>query len=154
LKDNDENIRIQIQDPNPDPLVRGMDLRSVGDPGCLSRILIFTHPGSRIQKQQQKTGVKKKLAVILFLCSHKFDNIVHYFSFDVLKRKIWVNFQIIIELFTQTIVTKIQKYGFVIRDPRSGIRKKPIPDPGARGQKGTRSRIWIRNTGFADPDPH
>ncbi len=28
----------------------------------------------------------------------------------------------------------------------SGIQKKPIPDPGARGQKGTGSRIWIRNT--------
>ncbi len=27
----------------------------------------------------------------------------------------------------------------------SGIRKKPIPDPGSRGQKGTGSRI--RNTG-------
>jgi hypothetical protein len=33
-----------------------------------------------------------------------------------------------------------------IRDPRSGIRKKPIPDPGSRGQKGTGSRIRIRNT--------
>jgi hypothetical protein len=32
---------------------------SVEDPGCLSRILIFTHPGSRIQKQQQKRGVQK-----------------------------------------------------------------------------------------------
>jgi hypothetical protein len=32
---------------------------SVADPGCLSPILIFTHPGSRIQKQQQKRGVKK-----------------------------------------------------------------------------------------------
>ncbi len=37
----------------------------------------------------------------------------------------------------------------------SGIRKKPIPDPGSRGQKGTGSRIWIRNTaiqqqGFSD----
>ncbi len=31
-----------------------------------------------------------------------------------------------------------------IRDPRSG--KKPIPDPGSRGQKGTGSRIRIRNT--------
>ncbi len=29
---------------------------------------------------------------------------------------------------------------------RSGIRKKPIPDPGSRGQKGTGSRIRIRNT--------
>jgi hypothetical protein len=28
----------------------------------------------------------------------------------------------------------------------SGIRKKPIPDPGSRGQKGTGSRI-------PDPDP-
>jgi hypothetical protein len=26
-----------------------------------SRILIFTHPGSQIQKQQQKRGVKKNL---------------------------------------------------------------------------------------------
>jgi hypothetical protein len=34
---------------------------SVADPGCLSRILIFTHPGSRIQKQQHKRGVKKNL---------------------------------------------------------------------------------------------
>ncbi len=38
-----------------------------------------------------------------------------------------------------------QIHGFGIRDPRSGIRKKPIPDPGSRGQKGTGSRI--RNTG-------
>jgi hypothetical protein len=28
----------------------------------------------------------------------------------------------------------------------SGIRKKPIPDPGSRDQKSTRSRIRIRNT--------
>jgi hypothetical protein len=36
---------------------------SVADPGVYpgSRILIFTHPGSRIQKQQQKRGVKKNL---------------------------------------------------------------------------------------------
>jgi hypothetical protein len=30
----------------------------------------------------------------------------------------------------------------------SGIRKKPIPDPGSRGQKGTGSRI--RNTVFKE----
>ncbi len=28
----------------------------------------------------------------------------------------------------------------------SGIRENPIPDPGSRGQKGTGSRIRIRNT--------
>ncbi len=30
--------------------------------------------------------------------------------------------------------------------PESGIRKKPIPDPGSRGQKSTGSGIPIRNT--------
>jgi hypothetical protein len=39
-------------------------------------------------------------------------------------------------------------FGSGIRDQRSGIRKEPIPDPGSRGQKGTRSRIRIRNTVF------
>ncbi len=29
------------------------------------------------------------------------------------------------------------------------IRKKPILDPGSRGQKGTGSRIRIRNTGIS-----
>ncbi len=36
--------------------------------------------------------------------------------------------------------------GSGIRNPRSGIRKKPILDPGSRGQKSTGSRI--RNTAF------
>jgi hypothetical protein len=36
--------------------------------------------------------------------------------------------------------------GSGIRDPGFGIRNKPIPDPGSRGQKGTGSRIRIRNT--------
>ncbi len=49
-------------------------LGSVADPGYLSRILIFTHPGSRIsdpgsriQKQQQKRGVVKNLLSYLFM---------------------------------------------------------------------------------------
>jgi hypothetical protein len=71
----------------------------------------------------------------------------------VLKKKIWASFQRIIELFTQKIVTKLSKVwvwdlGSEIRDPRSGIRdpesgKKPIPDPGSRGQKGTGSATLI-----------
>jgi hypothetical protein len=76
----------------------------------------------------------------------------------MVKKKIWANFQRIIELFTHKIVTKFSKipYGFGMRDPRSGIRKnlfripdpgvKKAPDPGSRGQKGTGSRIRIRNT--------
>jgi hypothetical protein len=81
------------------------------------------------------------------LSYHKFHKkIVNYFSFEVLKKKIWANFQRIIELFTKEIVKKLLKIWSW--DPGSGIRKKPIPEPGSRGQKApnTGSRIRIRNT--------
>ena len=48
------------------------------------------------------------------------NKILNYLSSEVIK-KILVNFRRIIELFV---------YG-------PGIRNKPIPDPGSRGQKGT-----------------
>ncbi len=97
-----------------------------------SRILIFTHPGSRIP--DPKTATKERGEKNLL-----FHKIANYFSFEVLKKKIWANIQRIIELFTQKIVTKLSKIW--IWDPGSGIRKKPIPDPGSRGQKGTVSQI-------------
>jgi hypothetical protein len=81
---------------------------------------------------------EKKFFVIPFFEVINFTKL-NYFIFEMLKKKIWANLQIIIELFTQKIVS--QKYGFGIR-----IMKKPIPDPGSRGQKGTGSRIRIRNT--------
>jgi len=88
-----------------------------------------------------------------FLCSHKFHKIVNYFSFEVLKKKIWANFQRIIELFTENIVKKLLKIwswdpGSGIRDPGSGKNLFRIPDPGSRGQKAPNpgSRIRIRNT--------
>ena len=84
---------------------------SVADPGCLTRILIFTHPGSRIP--DPKTGTKergeKKIFCHTFLCSHKFHKIVNYYSFEVLKKNIWANFQRNIELFTKKIVKKLVK---------------------------------------------
>jgi hypothetical protein len=118
---------------------------SVADPGCLSRILIFTHPGSRIpdlgsriQKQQQKREVKK-ISCHTFLCSHKFHKIVNYFSFEVLKKKIWANFQRTIELFTKKNVKKLLKIWSwdpgsgknLFRIPNPGVKKHPIPDPGS-----------------------
>jgi hypothetical protein len=111
---------------------------SVADPGCLSRILIFVHPGSRIQKQQQKRGVKK-ICCPTFFCSHKFHKIENYINFELVKTKIWANLQRITELSTQKIVIKLSKIW--VWDPRSGIREKLIQDPGSRGQKGTGSRI-------------
>jgi hypothetical protein len=116
---------------------------SVADPGCLSRIpdpdfFLSRIPdlGSRIQKQQQKRGVKKFFSNS-FLCNHKFHKIENYFTFEVLKKKIWANFQRIIELFTQKVVTKLSKIWVL----GSGIRKKPILDPGSRIQGSKRHRI-------------
>jgi hypothetical protein len=64
----------------------------------------------------------------------------------MVKKKIWAHFQRFIELLTQKIVTKLSKIW--VLHPGSEIRnpKKPIPDPGFRGQKGTGSRIRISNT--------
>jgi len=95
--------------------------------------------------------VNKKLDVKPFYVATKYNKIVNYFIFEVLQKKIFANFHKIIELFTKKICQKALQnmvLGSGIRDPRSGIRKKPIPDPGSRGQKGTGSRIRIRNTGL------
>ncbi len=46
----------------------------------------------------------------------------------MLKKKIWANFQTIIELFTQNIVTKLSKIW--VWDPGSG--KNLFPDPGVK----------------------
>jgi hypothetical protein len=75
--------------------------------------------------------MKKKLSY--FFCSHKFQKIEYYFIFGMLKKKIWANFQRIIEVFTQKTFTKLSKIW--VWDPRSGIRKKPgakkAPDLGS-----------------------
>jgi hypothetical protein len=59
----------------------------------------------------------------------------------MLKKKIWANFQRIIELFTQKVSLSSQKYGFGIRDP-----EKTYPDPGSRIQGSKKHRI-------PDPNP-
>ena len=99
-----------------------------------SRILIFTHPGSLIldlgSKNSNKREGWKKICCHNFLCSHKFHKIANYFSFEVLKKKIWANFQRILELFTQKIDTKLSKIW--IWDPGSGKNLFWIPDPGVK----------------------
>jgi hypothetical protein len=47
---------------------------------------------------------------------------------------------------------KLSNIRFGIPDPRPRIREpeKPTPDPESRGQKGTGSRIWIRNTAICE----
>ncbi len=60
----------------------------------------------------------------------------NYFTFEMLKKKIWADFQRIVELFPQKIVTKLSKIW--VWDPGSEIWD---PEKTYSG-----SRIWIRNT--------
>jgi hypothetical protein len=63
----------------------------------------------------------------------------------MLKKKMWPNFPRIIEVFTQTIVTKPSKIW--VWDPGSGKNLFRIPDPGVEKAPDPVSRIRIRNTG-------
>ncbi len=72
---------------------------------------------------------------------------------DILNRNLNGLFQKFLLVVTKLCaVTKLGDLTVWVLDPRSGIRKKPIPDPGSRGQKGTGSRIRIRNTDCFDAD--
>ncbi len=81
-----------------------------------------------------------------FFCSHKFHKIEYYFIFEILKKKIWANFQRIFEVFAQKIFTMLSNIW--VWDPESEIRDPEKTYSGSRiqGQKGTGSRIRIRNT--------
>ncbi len=81
-------------------------MNSVADPGCLSRILIFTHPRSQISDPGSKNSNKregwKEICCHTYFYSHKFNKIVNYLIFEMLNKKIWAkNFQRITELLTQ-----------------------------------------------------
>ncbi len=115
-------------------------IKSVADPGCLSRIpdpdfLLIPDLGSRIQKQQQKRGVKKICCI--FFCKKKFHKIENY-RILFLKCRIKKfgpvsSFQRIVKLFTQKFFTKLSKiwvWDPRIRDPGSRKNLFRIPDLG------------------------
>ncbi len=136
---------------------------SVADPVCLSRSLIFIHPGSRIsdprsliQKQHQKRRGKIFFCPTIFSI-HKYHKIVNYFFEQVkqfLKAK---TLKIIVYFLPKLLSLSCQKYGFGIRDPGSGktyywsrVRRHRIPDPSsesayctlAAGLSGTTNNTW------------
>ncbi len=80
---------------------------------------------SRISDTGSKNSNKregwKKICCHTLLCSHKIHKIENYFSCEVPKKKILSNFQRIIELFTQKIVTALKNMGLgsEIRDPEN-----------------------------------
>ncbi len=94
-----------------------------------SWFLAVPDPGSK--NSNERTGVKKNLLSYLFFGAINFPKL-NYFIFEMLKKKIWANFQRITELFIQKLSLSSQKYGFGIRDPRSGKNLFRIPDPGVK----------------------
>jgi hypothetical protein len=68
----------------------------------------------------------------------------------MLKKKIWVNFQRIIELFTQKIVTMLPK--ICVWDPGSEIRDPEKTYSGSRIQRSKRHRILDPGSGSATLD--
>jgi hypothetical protein len=84
------------------------------------------------------------------------NKIVNKFSFEVLKKKIWANFQRIIQLFTKKIVKRLFKIwswdpGSEIRDPEKTHSGSRIPNPGVKktpdpgSGTATLFKRWIRN---------
>ncbi len=120
-------------------IIRQWSLRriktSVADPGCLSRIPDPDFYPSRIPDPKTATkerGEKKNLlSYRTFLCNHKFHKIENYFSFEVLKKKIWADSQRFLELFPKKLSQTSQKYGFGIRDPGSGKNLSRIQGSGS-----------------------
>jgi hypothetical protein len=105
---------------------------SVADPGRLSRIPDPDFYPSRIPDPKTATNERgeKNFVVITFYVATNFTKLQIILVFEVLKKKIWANFQRIIELFTQKIVTKLSKIW--IWDPGSGKNLFRIPDPGVK----------------------
>ncbi len=153
---------------------RGTLKYSISDPGCLSRIpdpgsqipdprSRIPDPGSqipdpdfypsRIPDVGSKNSNKREGWKIFFYIPFNVATNFTKLNFEVLKKKIWPNFQRIIALFTQKIVTKLLKIwvwdpGSEIRDPGSGKNLFRIPDPGVKKASDPGSRIRI-----PDPDP-
>jgi hypothetical protein len=83
---------------------------------------------------------EKKFVILPLLGAINFTKL-NYFIFETLKKKIWANFQRIIELFTQKIVTELSKIwvwdpGFgsgknLFRIPDPGVKKSPDPGSGS-----------------------
>jgi hypothetical protein len=86
-----------------------------------------------------KDRMKKSLLSYLFFGATNFTKL-NYFIFEMLKKKMWANFQRI----TQKIVTKLSKIW--IWDPGSEIRDPEKTYSGSRFQGSKRQRV-------PDPDP-
>jgi hypothetical protein len=89
---------IGVAEENPPELWEMWLPTSVADPGCLSRI---PDPKTVTKERDENNFFVKP-----FFVATNFTKLLIFF-FEMLKKKIWANFQRIMELFTQKIVTKL-----------------------------------------------
>jgi hypothetical protein len=110
-----------------------------------SRILILPIPDPKTATEERS---EKKFYLKPFYVATNFTKLKIIFVFKCWRKKFGPVFKDLQNFLAKKLSLSSQKYGFGIRDPRSGIRdpEKTIPEPGSRGQKGIGSRIRIRNT--------
>jgi hypothetical protein len=107
----------------------------------------FIHPGSRIEKQQQKRRGKQIIVLPFSVGTNITKFKLIYFKLG--KKKFRSNVQRIIELFTQKIFIKLSKICLGNQNPGSEIRDTEKTYSGSRGQKGIGSRIPGPGSGSA-----
>ncbi len=104
---------------------------------CCGSGMYIPDPRSWFLSIPAKTTTKEegdKIFVLPFFY-HKFHKICNYFVFEpvLVQKQIWANWQRIIVLLTQKLSHGALKnmgwWSYPIQYLRSGIRKKPIPDP-------------------------
>ncbi len=112
--------------------------RSVADPGCLSRILIFVHSGSRISdpgsRNSNKREGKKNFCCPTFFVATKITKSEIILILNWWRKKIGPFYKELQNFLPKKLSLSSQKYGFEIRDPGSG-------------KTYSGSRIRIRNMG-------
>ncbi len=132
-------ICIDLAPLDPDPLrmkLISMSFYSVADPGCLSRIpvpgswfLPIPDPGSKNSNKRQGW---KKIFVKPFFVATNFTKLNIILFLICWRKKFGPIFQELLKFLPKKLSPSLQKYGFGIRDPGSGINLFRIPDPGVK----------------------
>ncbi len=111
---------------------------SVADPGCLSRIMIFIHPGSCISDPGSKNSNKregwKKLVVITFYVATNFTKLQIILVLKCGRKKFGPIFKELQNFLPKKLSISSQNMGLgsEIWDPGSGKNLFRIPDPGVK----------------------
>jgi hypothetical protein len=108
--------------------------------------MFITDPVSN--NRNKKGG--EKLVFLPLLVATNITKLIYIFTFKHVKKKKFGQFTMNYNTFYQNNCQAL-KYGFGIRDPRLGIREKPIPDPGVKKAldfgSGSETLVWSFTSG-------